>query len=487
MALLFAALTVLHYLAPASMKRAGESLSVLGLERHALERILFLAPIAYAAFVFGLRGGMAALALALAAMLPRVFLISRYPRDALFETVVTVGIGILVNAWLEYRRREIGRREETIRKLEAVRRELNRVGRRYQEIFEKANDAIWIHDLQGRIITANEACTGVTGYPRSKMMALSVETLFAADELPQLREEESALLAGRAVKQPFERRIVKKDGTRAAVMLSVSLLGDETTPSFLHIARDISEERKMQESLRLYAGQIGRAHEEERKRIARELHDDTIQMLVAVSRHLDNVIGRNTRRGSSVRRSLEEVHAEIGEAMVRIRRFIQFLRPPILDFLGLLPALRELAESMRGQFGLEVVVEGGLQAAQKTEDAALARSSEREHEPPARTSEQELLIYRIVQEALQNAGKHSGASRAVIGMACDGGSCTITVRDNGGGFDLSEASELVGSGKLGLMGMRERAHLLGGSLEIRTGDAGTSVILRIPAASGYAG
>ena len=133
---MFGLLVVLHYLKQVPAVKGGGSLSLLGLERHALERILFLGPIAYSAYVFGLRGGVAVLAAALVAMLPRVFLLSAYPRDALYETVVTVGIGILLNAWFAFRRREIGKREQTILKLESVRRELQRIGRRYREIFE---------------------------------------------------------------------------------------------------------------------------------------------------------------------------------------------------------------------------------------------------------------------------------------------------------------------------------------------------------------
>ena len=133
--LLFVLCLLLHYpqLLLAFIQSPGYSL--IGLERHALERILFLAPAIYAAYVFGFVGGCLSLAFALAAMLPRVLFISLHPLDAALETGLTILVGGLINVWLETRRREIGRREQTILKLESVRRELQRISRRFQEIF----------------------------------------------------------------------------------------------------------------------------------------------------------------------------------------------------------------------------------------------------------------------------------------------------------------------------------------------------------------
>jgi PAS domain S-box-containing protein len=459
--LLFILCIVLHYPQLLFFIRPPRY-SLLGLERHALERILFLAPTVYAAYVFGFIGGCVSLALALAVMLPRIFLISLHPLDAAFETGLTILVGGLINIWLESRRREIGRREQTILKLEAVRRELQRISRRFQEIFEKAHEAIWIHDLDGKIISANAACSQLTGYGQEAMTGMQIDRLFPQDALDRAREVMRTLLEGRELEQPYEQQIIKKDAGLADIMITSSLLGEEKSTAFLHIARDISAERKLQHSLRLYAEQIGRAHEEERKRIARELHDDTIQTLVALSRRLDSVISRQRKARAKTVDSLEDVREEIDESLVRIRLFIQYLRPPILEYLGLVPALRELAEQMQQEAGIRI-------------------SMESTQEKYSLNAEQQLLVYRIVQEALRNVWKHSCAERCTVRLGREESLIRIVIEDNGIGFHSRDTDDLVSSGKLGLMGMQERTHLLGGAIEIHSSQGrGTTVVLTLP-------
>jgi PAS domain S-box-containing protein len=456
----FVLIIFLHY--PQHIRIFKDSPSLLGLERHALERILFLLPLAYAAYFLGLPAGIAALVMAAGAMLPRALLVSLHPRDALFETAVTLGVGVLINAWLEFRRKEIGRREQTILRLEAVRKELQSIGKRYQEIFEKANDAIWIHDGIGKIISANQACDRIFGYESESIVNHNLDEVLLPEETLRLKSAEESLLAGAQARFPTEYSIQKRTGSQATVMLSLSLLGGPDDPLFLIIARDTTQERRLKENLRYYASQIGRAHEEERKRIARELHDDTIQILAAVARRLDTIIARKTRQDTGLRFDLEGVLDEINRSLLRARRFIQSLRPPTLDFLGLVPALRELTENMEKQYGMEVTLHVG-----KFQNRG--------------DSEKELLTYRIIQEALQNAGRHAEATRAVVTIESSGRDIRIAVKDDGKGFQVPPETELMKGGKLGLMGMKERAQLLGGDLALQSSAAGTEVVLHVPA------
>jgi PAS domain S-box-containing protein len=460
--LLFVICVVLHYSQVLLFFTRSAGYSLLGLERHALERILFLAPAIYSAYIFGFVGGCVGLGVSLAAMLPRIFFISRYPLDAALETGLTVLVGGLINIWLESRRREIGRREQTILKLETVRREIQRVSTRFQEIFEKAHDAIWIQDLEGKIISANAACTKVTGYGQQEMIGMHMNQLMPQDALSRAREVMKTLLERRDLEQPYEQRIIKKDGSVAELMVTSGLLGEERSTAFLHIGRDISAERKLQRSLRLYSELIGRAHEEERKRIARELHDDTIQTLVALSRLLDSVISGQKKGKEKTTASLEEVREEIDESLVRIRRFIQYLRPPILEYLGLVPALRELIDQMKKEMEIRI-------------------SMETTQEKYSLNAEQQLLLYRIAQEALRNVSKHSCADRCTVRLSKEAGVIYMVIEDTGIGFPTRDMNDLVSSGKLGLMGMQERAYLLGGRLDIRSSQGrGTTVILALP-------
>lgn len=628
---------VLHYPQQAPfLKELGLS-SLFGLSRHAIERILFLFPIIYAGFAFGVRGGAVTLVAALAAMLPRVIFISPHPMDALFEVCAVIAAGALANWWLEARRREIGRREQALLKLEALRHELeshmkliqeseeglsvlhtistavnrsldleevanaaadkvmevmdidgvllfvleegaeelelkgyrgvseefargagrlklregfNRwlaqtgeplfvedsplasalsqegvivkgiesifivplksrdkaVGalctimrrpkqltseekellaliatelgiaiekaylyresrlamRRFRELFENAHDAMWVHDAEGNIVDANRACEKLTGYAPEELIGMNVTRFLNEKSLSLAREVRRRLLSGEGIEQPYEQRMIRKDGAESIIMLATSVLGDKEIPqAFQNIARDITEERRLQENLRLYTSQISKAHEEERNRIARELHDDTIQTMVAVSRDLDSLISKDSGIPRERLKHLEELQKAIDESLIRTRRFIQDLRPPTLEYLGLFPALRELVAQMQEQPSIEVNLK--------------TKGSERHFTP-----EEKLLIYRIIQEALRNIWKHSEATKAEVVIKLGEERNTVTINDNGKGFNAEESLGFLETGKLGLAGMKERAHLLGGTLTIHSKlDSGTTIILDI--------
>jgi signal transduction histidine kinase len=183
--------------------------------------------------------------------------------------------------------------------------------------------------------------------------------------------------------------------------------------------------------------------------------------MVAISRRLDNFVSKNPVQEPTIK-PLEEIQRDIDEALIRIRRFIQDLRPPTLEYLGLIPALRELSAQMQEQSGIIVNLK--------------VLGLERHFTP-----EEGLLIYRIVQEAVRNVWRHSGATQTEINVKFDERETGITISDNGNGFEIQVNPELLELGKLGLMGMKERAHLLGGDLNIASKrNSGTTVTLSIP-------
>jgi two-component system sensor histidine kinase DegS len=328
--LIFLACSVLHYPEQLPFLGSMNITSFLGLERHAIERILFIIPIIYTAFIFGIKGGIVSLVIAFALMLPRVLFVSQYPRDALFEMCLSIAIGSFFCWWIDSRKKEVGKREQIIKKLEVSRK----------------------------------------------------------------------------------------------------------------------EQRKLQENLMLYTDQISKAHEEERKRIARELHDDTIQTMFTISHRLDSFINKNKSLPKTSTQPLMQLQKEIDDSLLRIRRFIQYLRPPTLEYLGLIPAIRELVNRTKEESDIEIVL--------KTNEILNSYLS----------NEQELLIYRIVQEALRNVIKHSKATNTLIKIKSDEHKIRVIIKDNGTGFDTKKSDKLLETGKLGLMGMKERAHLAGGTLKI---------------------
>ncbi len=237
-----------------------------------------------------------------------------------------------------------------------------------------------------------------------------------------------------------------------------------TDPQFAQFATtfnatldEIADDR---DQLRQLASQVIRAQEQERKRIARELHDDTAQVLFAQLLRLSALKSSASAEVRETAASLEEMTVE---AIEGVRRMAVELRPPALDDLGLLAALGDLAQRFGDQRGVEVDYQ--------------ARG------PRGRLSpEVELVLYRVAQEAITNIAKHAGATRVWIDLDRAGDDVTLSVRDDGRGFDpaLARASDDRGLG-LGLFGMEERVALLGGSFKVwpRKGG-GTEIFAFLP-------
>ena len=224
------------------------------------------------------------------------------------------------------------------------------------------------------------------------------------------------------------------------------------------------ENAYLYENMRYYAHQITQAQENERRRIARELHDDTIQSLVALSRRLEALSASDGLLSPEAAGRVQELQTVTREMIERMRRFSQDLRPSILDDLGLLPTLDELTAELDREEGIhaELRVTG--------EERRLS-------------SEMELTLFRIVQEALNNVRRHADANRVVIAVDISDSGVEIAVEDNGKGFvPPNSPDHPTAGGKLGLIGMHERARLLRGSLSVDSKPGrGTRVVISVPA------
>ena len=215
-----------------------------------------------------------------------------------------------------------------------------------------------------------------------------------------------------------------------------------------------------QRQLRTYLRMATAAQEEERKRLARELHDDTIQSLVIAKADLDaaDVLPGLT---SDARARLGRTQERLGQAIDGIRRFSRDLRPSLLDDLGLPDALEWLAGDVARRSGIPVAFR--LRGRPRRLDSSV-----------------EVAVYRIVQEALRNVERHAGARRAAVRLALGESEVRVLVADDGQGVDTSRGDGAASG--LGLQGMRERAALSGGTLAIQSRPGGgTCVRLRVPA------
>lgn len=197
-----------------------------------------------------------------------------------------------------------------------------------------------------------------------------------------------------------------------------------------------------QQSLRGYLDAITAGQEEERRRLARDLHDDTIQSLIALNQRIQLAQMSTSDEASAARLSTMQQMAE--QIVVDLRRLTRDLRPIYLEDLGLIPALKVLARDMSQAMGLPVSF----------------RAVGKEHRlPPA----VELALYRIAQEGLNNVARHAQAKTAAVGLEFTGAQVCLTVCDDGLGFVLPESpAEMAPAGHFGLLGAQERAEAIGG-------------------------
>jgi signal transduction histidine kinase len=202
-----------------------------------------------------------------------------------------------------------------------------------------------------------------------------------------------------------------------------------------------------------------RQHEEERRRLSLELHDETAQVFAAVKLQL-GVAREEAAPALAARldRSLDLVDAGLRS----IRRVTDSLRPALLDDIGLVPALRSLVADFREQSGLAITVAAPEQL-------------------PVLTADADLALFRALQEGLANVARHAAAERVHVVISADGHEVMLRVEDDGVGVDPRGLASLAGQGHAGLAGMRERVETLGGAVEIASAPGqGLRLLVRLP-------
>jgi len=343
--------------------------------------------------------------------------------------------------------------------------QLDLSGQYYRQLFEDASDAMWVQDLSGHIVAANSACAALGGYARDELIGADVRGFLKGGSLARAREVGSKLLRGKLLDQPYELRLSTRDGgERIAEVVSSLVTVDGEVKGFQHVARDVTEQKQLEENVRLFSRLVIRAQERERERMSRELHDDVVQSLVLLSQRVDMITSeRRMKLPEPLVDRLEELHALADEVIAKVRRCAQDLRPRILDDLGLTAAIEWMADNL--------IVEQRIYARVQVSGA--------EHSLP---EEVQLMLFRIAQEALSNVRRHSGATNVLVTAEFLQESVVLTIEDDGEGFVVEEKmQEASGTGTLGLMGMQERTLLVGGTLTVHSEPGkGTTVRAEIP-------
>lgn len=312
---------------------------------------------------------------------------------------------------------------------------------RYRAFFDTSGVPAVVLDEAGNVQEANPAAAGLLrGAPEGRSLADflgndTAEALLGPDPPTRLHVAEGLEL------RPVISRPKSDEGERLTQVLF----------------QDVTEEAGEHRRARAWALAVLSAQEDERRRLSRELHDEALQLVVELRRQVE-------RAAKSVPGASEKLVAprELADEIIdELRTVAVRLRPPDLDDLGLVASLKRLvAEARKRGFGVGYEVE------------------EMEHVPPPPIA---LALYRVAQEALTNAERHTHAEHAFVQLSAEPGGITLSVKDNGVGFDLEKVEAATDNVHLGLLGMRERVQIVGGALEIMTapGD-GTKIVAWVP-------
>jgi PAS domain S-box-containing protein len=359
---------------------------------------------------------------------------------------------------------------------------------RLRLIVQSATDyGIFTLDSHFRITGWSPGAEAIFGYTESEILGQTAEVFFTSEDRASGAPEQEARTARREGRAADERWQIRKDGSRFYASGVLTRLGDEGTRGFVKVLRDLTDRKHMEDTLRKAHDELEarvvertvelirtnearmellrrlvRAQEDERRRVSRELHDGLGQELTALIlglKTLEEVIPK----GAPGRDQLEEVEASVTRIGREAHDLAFELRPTALDDIGLDSTLATYISQWSERSG----VTADFQSPGLGSDRL----------PP----EVETVVYRVVQEALNNVAKHAGAKRASVIVERRGKELTALIEDDGQGFDPARVDPEAGRRRIGLIGMRERVALVGGTLLIESSEGqGTTVRARIP-------
>jgi len=323
--------------------------------------------------------------------------------------------------------------------------------------------AFYLYTREGLFLRWNHNFESVTGYTAEEIKTMRPLDFFDTGEKPIIADKiEEVFREGQAT---AEANFLLKYGSKIPYYFTGRAIGYEGKLCLMGVGIDISQRvlaqeqmKETSEQLRQLAAHLQDIREEERAAIAREVHDELGQQLTGLKMDIywlkDELVGEN----SDIIIQIDSILKLINQIINSVRKIASALRPPILDDLGLEDALRAYCREFQGRFGVEVEWKINLKGAQLSPKISIG-------------------LFRIFQESLTNVARHAEASKVFVSLLLKEQQVVLSIRDNGKGFNLENVTK---KSTLGLLGMKERVHMLEGKCLIRSHTGGTEIEVTVP-------
>ncbi|MBK9425394.1 MAG: PAS domain S-box protein [Bacteroidetes bacterium] len=339
---------------------------------------------------------------------------------------------------------------------------------KYRELVESSKDMIWTIDRNSTVVFANKACQEILGWDSSVLIGRNFMSFVAEGDREKVMHDIQHAFDSDKQFQDYQSRVLNKNGKVVTVITNMVGQIDSTGRKVLMTgtSRDISarvqaekELNEKNEQLQLLSSYLQTIREEERSHISREIHDELGQLLTGLKMDLVWLNKRILEKDPDSTVKIKEMIEIVDETVKSVRKIATELRPGILDDLGLIPAIEWQCAEFEKKSGIP------CEFINSVGDINIDK--------PVSTG-----VFRILQETFTNIARHASAALVQVELFKQKGMCNLTIKDNGIGFDNANDTK---SKTLGLMGMKERAIMLGGSLEIHSKrHAGTTISLRFP-------
>lgn len=333
--------------------------------------------------------------------------------------------------------------------------------RKFRKVFRDAAVGMVIVSLDGSFLEANDAFCESLGYTEQEIQHKSVESLTHPEDWPVLKKKLRGLAQKGVAFRRLRTRCIRKDGGVVDTESSATLICDASGLPQCVVGQvlDISERNKAQETLSKMNRRLIEAQEQERVRIARELHDDITQRMALITVELDEIVRNLDPSSRKIRAKIRKLRRESEEITSDVQLISHRLHSSKLEHLGLAEAAKSVCEEFSRQHNRQIVFSQQKMPSQLSYEVSLS-------------------LFRVLQEAVHNAIKHSGTKTINVQLYGTPGEIVLKVSDSGCGFDPQSSNHQTG---IGLLSMRERLGLVQGTLDVSSAPRrGTIVLARVP-------